>query len=327
MHRRTFIVASTGTSLAASPLLAVGSRIGMSDVSRFGQAFDQLIHADNTKGGNDRTERLALGHAEQILRIQQTSSASQRVRSRMYFFAAAFTSTAMWAAVDSRQSVRAQRHLEKAIMVAGLSGDPRIQHRIWGHAAMLATQQKRYADAIASAEAARQLGISRRDPLFGSLAHARAAGAYSEVGQKEAALRSLGHAELAFARVDRSEPRPTWMGFYDRAELEGLSGLVHLGLGHYSRAEACFHGTLAMLKPEMARNQAYYTAKLAHAQLRQGDADQACATASAAAGGPAGSSGRVSKLIDSFGRELVAAAPGAKCTREWTSHHPLRRAT
>ncbi|MEU8567734.1 hypothetical protein AB0C51_05080 [Streptomyces pathocidini] len=209
--------------------------------------------------------------------------------------------------------------LEKAVTLAGLSGDSKIQHRIWGHASMLAMQRRRYTDAVAAVEAAKNLSVSRRDPLFGSLTYARAAGTYSEAGEPAAALRNLGAAERAFERVDFAEERPSWMGFFDRAELEGLSALVRLDLGDFDVAESHLHRTLSLLRPDMLRNRAYYTAKLSFAQLGQGDVELATATmASVPSISPtAANSGRVRKLMDAFGKELGRVASGSSLHREW----------
>lgn len=316
LRRRTFVTSAT----LAGPGAVAGTRIGVTDIGRFEQHLAELVQADDRSGGHGSTERRALWCADTILDLQQGSSASQRVRQRLYFLAAAFTSTATWAAIDARKNARAQRHLEKALVLAGYSGDPRIQHRVWGHASLLAVQQKRFTGAVAAGEAARKLSISRRDPLFGSLARTRLAGAYSRSGQQAEALRVIHHAERVFERADGGDgSRPAWMNFFDRAEMVGLRALIDLDLGRYEQAESHLHHALSLIRPELQRNRAYYTCKLALAQLGQGEIDLACETAASVPGisRQAAVSGRVGKLLNGFGGKLLAVAPDASATRAW----------
>lgn len=83
---------------------------------------------------------------------------------------------------------------------------------------------------------------------------------------------------------------------------------------------------MTLIRPELRRNRAYYTYKLAYAQLGQGELELACATtAEASAISPeVAASGRVTKLMRSFGDPLLAIAPDASTTREWLESHPRK---
>ncbi|WP_266801776.1 hypothetical protein [Streptomyces sp. NBC_00078] len=142
--------------------------------------------------------------------LQQNGSATQKTRSRLYATAAAFTATAMWAAVDSRRFTDAQTHLNEAIHLAGLSGDGQVQHQIWRYAAMLADQRGRHADSVAAAEAALNTRAHRTDPLYASLSHARLALSAASAGDRIRAQRAIGRAADAFGRADLAQtvPRP-----------------------------------------------------------------------------------------------------------------------
>jgi hypothetical protein len=96
-----------------------------------------------------------------LLELGQNAVATGRVRSRIYQLAAGFTSTALFAAVDSKNHERAAQHVGRAIMLAGLSGDSAIGYRVWGHTSMLALQQKDHPDALAAITAAGRIGLPR----------------------------------------------------------------------------------------------------------------------------------------------------------------------
>ncbi|MFE3582266.1 hypothetical protein [Streptomyces vinaceus] len=315
MRRRTLFAAATGSALGAAGMISSRPKVGSADLARLQASFDALVTADNV--GDTSLEANALRLAERALYLQQEYTASDRVRSGLYLLSASFTSTAMWAAVDRHRITQAQRHRERAITLAGLSGDSGIQFRIWSHTAILALQRENYTEAVAAAAAARNSSITRKDPLFASLAHARSAGVHATAGDRTAALRSLKAAEKSW---DRSEPqtwRPSWMNFYDQAELDGLSAITHIHLGRYAEAEACTHRALAQLRPELRRNHVYYTAQLALTQLLQGDVEQACATALSVAGE---TTGRAEKTLSKFDAVLGRLTPDSREARSWREY-------
>ncbi|RAJ83011.1 hypothetical protein K377_04066 [Streptomyces sp. PsTaAH-137] len=323
MRRRTFTSATA--SLSAAALLpaapSTGShRVGMTDADRLERNFSQLVAEDNTAGAGIRLETRALAHAQHAMELQAVGQASQRVRARLYYLAAAFTGTALWAALEAQEFDRAQGHLDRAMTLAGMAGSSEMQMRLWGHAALLSLQRKHLHTAQAAAEAGRRTYICRHDALFRSLASARLAGILSSVrGQEAAARRALDNAEKAYGRADRAAVRPTWMSFFDQAELNGLSALVMSRLGRYDESEAYLHQTLTLLRPEFQRNRTYYGAHLALAQLAQGEAEQAVATASPLLEAPL--SGRARTLLSKFDQGIGKTARGSKVAVEWAHRY------
>jgi len=325
VHRRAFITATTGTALAvaapnvnAAPRSAARPTVGLADVQRLRNRLAELYEQDDKNGGGFDLEEQANQEVKRTLGLQQNGSATGRVRSRLYALGAAFTATAMWAAVDSGRLSDAQRYMEQAVTLAGLSGDGQVQHQTWRYAAMLADQQGRHADAIAAAEAAMVTAAHRRDPLYASLSHARLALATASAGDHTRALRALDRATSAYGRANLTEPRPASMGFYTPGELHGLTGITHYRLGRAGEAEYYAHQCLSALHPDQRRNRAYYTAKAALAQLSQGDLEQATVTAAAVMPPPGtASTGRVPRLLGTFTSALNMKAPGAALTREW----------
>ncbi|MFJ2170794.1 hypothetical protein [Streptomyces griseofuscus] len=322
VRRRTFNTA-TATLTAAALLPDTPSngstRVGMSDADRLERNFAELVAADNTEGAGIRLETRALAHAQHALDLQAVGQASARVRRRLYYLAAAFTGTALWAAVESQEPKRAKGHLNTALRLAGMAASSEMQMRLWGHAALLSYQQRHLHDALAAADAGRRTYVCRQDGLFRSLASARLAGILSAVGEDSAAQRTLFHAEKTYERAETAEQRPAWISFFDRAELDGLAALVMARLGRHAESEARLHRTLSQLRPELRRNRTYYTIHLALAQLAQGEADQAVATALRIlpTDGEPGLSGRNKKLMHQFNRGVMQVASGAGFVIEW----------
>ncbi|MEW1799223.1 hypothetical protein ACIGO7_07685 [Streptomyces virginiae] len=327
VKRRRFTSAAVGFTVSALlPVPAATSRrrIGMADLDELETAFDQLITSDNLAGGTVRLETRALAFAHHAQERLAVGTMSERVKDRLYLLAAAFTGTALWAAVDDHAPDRARGHLERALHMARLSKNPEIELRLWGHAALLASQRPGgLREALDAAQIARRSAACRRDPLFSSFASARLAGVQAQAGDHNGSLRSMEIARKAFQKADPGAQRPAWIGFYDAAELDGLSAVVMSRIGRHAEAEAHLHRTLGGLRPGYVRNRRYYTASLALAQLHQREPEQACATALSALPDQASDSltGRTGLLLDRFDKGLTSMAPGAQCTSEWTARY------
>ncbi|QHC25646.1 XRE family transcriptional regulator [Streptomyces sp. GS7] len=316
--RRKFLAGASGAALAAAtPATAAPKRIGFTDVQRLHGKLGGLVADDNRDGGTPDMERRASGLADHAMDLQQNGSAGQRVRSQLYAVAASFADMAMWAAVDDHRPQDAQRHLNRAIALAGLANDPEVQFRVWRHAGGLYAQAGRQVDALAALEKARSFSIARRDPLHASLGHAMTALQLATMGRTREMDRSLHHAGESLEKAVLDAPRSPFMDFYDRAELEGLTQSIYLTVGRYEEAEACGYRSLALLRPELVRNRALALADLAMAQLHQGEAEQAVATACTVP--IRGRSGRVVGRLNTFGRQLRLVAPGAAVTLQWES--------
>lgn len=323
LRRRTFMTSATGTAAAAmAPGLIATKRVGQSDVARLEAKLAAIIDQDHRYGGLISIETRASALAGEALSLLQHGSTSQRVRSRLYATAASFTSSALWAAIDGRRFNEAQRYLDRASTLAVMSGDVTIQFRIWSHAGSLYRHLGRPIDALAANDVARGLSITRRDPLFASLGHARHAAILGLTHDAAAVERAIGQAQSAYGRADVGERRPAWMtAFFDQAEIESLALTAHLALGNYEQAEAHAHRGIARLRPHMVRSRAIATSRLAHAQLGQGECETAVVTAS----GVPVAHPRVARMLDDFGAKLRTAAPNSRAARTWDEQIDSRK--
>ncbi|MFE3560501.1 helix-turn-helix domain-containing protein [Streptomyces sp. NPDC059193] len=320
--RRSFFNLTAGALLRPVSGQADRRTVGMSDVLRLREGMAALTALDQSRGGNAALERTSLAAAAEAIGLQQRA-VSQTVRQRLLSLAAHYTASAAWSCIDARQLDRARAHLGEALRMAGMAQDPVAQLRVWNSTAMLAHQRHEYGEGIAASQAAQATAAARRDPMFSSLAHARTAIGHASCGEHKPALRSLGLAETALAKADPTAPRPPWIGFYGPAEFVALTAVVHELLGRPAHAEAASHRALASLPAELRRNRSMTMVRLAAAQLRQGEVEQACATTGGVfdlmAGGPL--PGRLRTLIGDFHRSLFTVAPSAQVAREWADRY------
>ncbi|QIK08380.1 XRE family transcriptional regulator [Streptomyces sp. ID38640] len=320
VNRRSFLTATAASAALPLPTTAARHRIGASDIARLQHKFAAVVAGDHQHGGMRGIETRALELAAEAVDLQDRGSAGQRVRSQLYAVAAAFTSSAMWAAIDGRRFDAARRRHERAAGLAVMSGDQMIQFRIWSHAGSLYRHMGRPSDALAANDVARSLPITRRDPLFASLGHARHAAIHGLSGNRYAVERAIGYAQDAADRADPDAHRPLWLAAVrDRAELAELALSAYLSLGDFERAEAQAHRSLTLLRPYMQRDRALVTARLAQAQLGQGEVASALNTAMSVPLGAARHP-RVAHLLAAFGTGLRKFAPDSPDSRTWTHY-------
>ncbi|MGA5354862.1 XRE family transcriptional regulator [Streptomyces thermodiastaticus] len=329
MKRRTLVGGiAAAAAAAAAPGTTGPRRIGMSDVERLQREFARVIASDHRHGGQRAIEQRAAALADEALNLQNAGSATQRVRSSLYGAAAAFRSSAMWAAIDGRRYADAITHMREAQALAELSGDQAIKFRIWSHAGTLYRHMGRPADAFAANDVARNLHITRRDPMFASLGLARQMAIHGLAQDRSGLRRAFDQAQAAMERADPGDHRPVWLiALYDQAELHSLALSAHLAVGDHPAAEYHAHRCLSALRPHMVRSRAITTARLAHAQLAQGAADIATATAMQIPAEAATRHARVSRMLQEFGAALRATAPGSATVQTWTEHTATWRTT
>ncbi|MEF9906470.1 XRE family transcriptional regulator [Streptomyces sp. P9-A2] len=289
----------------------------MSDVARASADMNRLVEADDRKGGHTSLVSSALEGRIKVLELQQRN-AGERVRRALYALAAEYTTIAAWSCIDLRDLDMAQRYLNESATFAGLSQDPPTGMRVWINIAMLAYQRKNGPEQLAAAQAANATRAARRDPFFGSMGRVRLALAHSSLGDPQAAKRALGTAQETLGKAAEDE-RPRWTAFYGAAELNHLAAIILNHNRESAHAEAMAHRALAKIPGEFQRNRALATCQLALAQLRQGEPEQATATAATVftivEGAPL--PGRMRTLIGDFHRELLRLAPSTTYARDW----------
>jgi hypothetical protein len=322
MKRRSFVTGVTATALATTaPANSAPRRIGMSDVDRLQQRFAALIASDHRHGGRLGIEQKATVLADSALNLQESGSASQRVRSYLYGCAAAFRSSAMWAAIDGRRFDDARVHMREAQALAEMAGDPAIKFRIWSHAGTMYRHMGRPTQALSANSVARGLHITRRDPMFASLGLAREMAIHGTARDRVSLQRAHDEAQSAMDRADRAEYRPMWLNaFYDQAELDSLALSAYLSLGAYDKAEYHAYRCLAGLRPHMRRSKAITTTRLARAQLEQGALETATATAMSVPTDAAVQHARVAHMLRDFGARLTEVAPRSTAAATWSDY-------
>ena len=141
---------------------------------------------------------------------------------------------------------RAERHLDRALYLAGHGQGPGRRT-----AGLELVRDARPPAATAHPSRGRRISGAghRRSPVAircspPSPTPVRPIG-HSNLGDRQAALRSLGYAQEALGKAPPEEPRPSWIAFYGPAELCALTAIVRDRIGDPAVAEAASHQALS----------------------------------------------------------------------------------
>jgi len=261
---------------APLPDVPSSGRITSTDVEKLRVDLAELHTIDDRFGGGAAL-RLAVASSERVEAAASSGRASDRVSRALHGVAGTYLSTAGWLAHDAGNEEVSDKYLSKALQAALVAGDGMLNAQTWNYLSLKA----RGCDpvtAIAIARSALASTTARKDPLIAALFHCRAARGHAARGDRAMALRSIGRAHDALERADE-RPRPPWLQFFDTSELVGLTSLVDLELGRYSKARDGFVEMLRLLPEHRQRNRLYYTVDLALAHLSLRNVDEAISIA------------------------------------------------
>jgi tetratricopeptide (TPR) repeat protein len=179
-------------------------------------------------------------------------------------------------AYDSDAHGLAQRYFHQALRLAKASADRGLGAYVIALLVNQALHMREYRQAVAFAEAALRAAGRHITPALASDLYAMQAKAYAHLGDGTSALECIRRAESAADRIRRGhEPDETGYvqpGFVNVQVAEAL-----LSLGDYAAAKE--HAQEAVHTPAHDRGRVHRLAVLSQIQLRQGNAEQAVATA------------------------------------------------
>lgn len=178
-----------------------------------------------------------------------------------------------WAATDTGRHGAAQRHYLTGLRLAHAAGDRSLAVALWGGLSLQGVFAGRARDAVDAAEAAVR-AAGGAPPAVRALAACRLARAHAALGAEGAFRRAAAEAERRLAAAG-TDPGPSWLYWFDAAELAAQNGLSLLDLGEPYEARPLLDRALATQDPVYVRDRALYSARAAHARTLTGDADGA----------------------------------------------------
>lgn len=227
------------------------------------------------------------------------------VGNRLHAAAAELGQLAGWVSFDAGLHAAAQRYYVAALHAAQAAGDRPLGANVLAGMSFQSTIAGETSDAIALAQSATRGAGQVATPRVQAMLAARAARAYALGGETEDCSGALGRAEEAMGRVAAGDDDPSWIYYFDEAELAAQAGACRLALRQYDRAEERLGQALLLQDPSYTRDRTIYHVRLARTQLALGDVEHACALAADALDlARRGSSQRSTSELREFRRQL-----------------------
>lgn len=283
IDRRTFL---TGTAITASMLswltadpaaagqISSARRLGEDAVAHIERRVADLRRADDVDGGGQLlTEAGAsLALVTGLLRDRSYTDAHGR---RLYAAAADLARQRGWAAFDVH-GVCDDGAYQTALRAAHAAGDDALGANVLAFWAVSAYNTGRASEADTIADTAAASVRGRSTAQVEAMILNRRGRARAHVGDSRC-WADFDRAENLLGAGD-ADQSPAWAYWFDRTEILGARASTHLDLGQPVRAEAAFAEADALFPASCHRTHALYLARMADAQVRQGDIEHACHT-------------------------------------------------
>jgi len=239
-----------------------------------------LMQLDFQLGGGHTRELLLFFFRNSVVPLLSGNGRTTAAHAELLSAAAELTQMLGWSAYDSGRHGAAQRYFVHGLRLAREAGDGVLGGRLLANLSHQANFLGRFSEAVQLARAAHSRlgpGSSRTVAAMLLTMEARA---LASLGESSACAAVLTKAEQAFERRNPAGD-PTWIGYFDSAELAGE--MAHCFRDLRRAAETETFSALAfdpVLTPP--RTRAFIDMVRARGALHSGDLDQAVATARAA---------------------------------------------
>ncbi len=261
VNRRSFLRDGVGVALALPAASRGTGRIGATEIRALTGAVTTLYGHDHDHGSGPLRQAAneALHTAYSWL---QSGTYTDRTGTKLRSATGNLSVAAGWLSYDSGRPADAHSLYGEALAAARIADDRALEAHAFGCLSLLAKAQGRPREAVANAQgaqaAARHLGSPRLLALF----HAREAGGWALMGDRQATDAAIVRAHHHYAGGP-GDADPGWLEFFTPAELSGLEALARADLGQHERAAAGAEQAVLLHGSAFARNRALYTADIA----------------------------------------------------------------
>jgi tetratricopeptide (TPR) repeat protein len=201
-------------------------RIGLSDVRRVEAAIRRFRAVDHRFGGGSCREAVLAELS--TARLMLLASATEAVRTRLCEAMADLHNLAGWTCFDTGRTQAALAHFTQALELAR-SGAGDLPADIHYRIGRVHLHHNNPDQALTEFIRGEHIARDCRATLATSLLLANQAWSHATLGRADDTLRLLGQAADAF---DEAAPAtaPSWLAFYDRTDLSGLTGVIYTEL-------------------------------------------------------------------------------------------------
>jgi len=209
--------------------------VGVEEVESLEASVD-VFRAWDAKRGGGLQRKAVIGQLNEVGGML-TYRHPEPLARRLWGVTANLAVLAGWMSHDVGLEPTAQRYFVMAVNAARQAGDKPRAGEALSRAARQMVHLGRPADAL---DLLRVAGSSTGEPLLprtSAMLRTVEAWAHASMGRSQSTRRTLGEAEELFAQ-DSGEPGPSWLQFFDRADLHGMEALTYRTLAEHDPTAA-----------------------------------------------------------------------------------------
>ncbi|MGH3905472.1 MAG: helix-turn-helix domain-containing protein [Pseudonocardiaceae bacterium] len=296
------------------------SRLGSEDVERWRRCLSRLYELDDQYGGGAVYD-LAQRSLRQLRRVMHRASYGEATGTELHTVVGELTRHTGWLAFDTGRQAEARYWWLEASHTARFVDDDRLFVAVLRLMSRQAYELGQPREAIEVAQAAQQAAKPWGTPRLHSLLLAREALGHARDGDKRATWHVF-HQAGTLLGAGRHNDDPSWLDFWNEADIASCETLAAQSLGELPLAERCTNKALAAVGLAYPRNRASYLAKRAEVLIELRRIDEAVSTAAQAVeAGTEVSSARVDAGIDRVRAELArySANPEVAEFLDWSA--------
>ncbi|MEU1792496.1 helix-turn-helix domain-containing protein [Streptomyces sparsogenes] len=238
MDRRAATRALAGAAVTGAPLLDAldgwrtpaaaddrarrPGRLGAREVEELEATARAFRQWGRTGGGGLRRKAVAGQLAEVATALDEHQTPA--IERGLYRVMAQLAGTAASMAWDVGQQRRAQDYYRLALRAAHAGGDTRFGANVLAGMARQMLYHDRPHDALELVRLAQDGARHAAGPRLRAMLHTREAWALARMGRPSGFHRATGQASEALADAGRPDSEPYWIGYFDDAELAGVTG-------------------------------------------------------------------------------------------------------
>jgi hypothetical protein len=239
-----------------------------------------------------------------LRRAQHNASFGPATGDALRTLAGQLTEHLGWLAFDGGRQAQARYWWLEALHEARLAGDDQVSVVVLGSMSQQASELGRSRDAVELAQAAQEAAKPWGPPRLHSVLSAWEALGHARAGDERTSEQAL-HRAGTLLGAGRRDADPTWLTWWDEADLAWHEMCAAQYLGKLTLAERCSRTALATVQPEYPRNHVLYLAHRSEVLVGQRNIEEAVATAAqAVVGASEVSSARIDTRITRVRSEL-----------------------
>jgi hypothetical protein len=180
-----------------------------------------------------------------------------------------------WLHFDAGRYGRARFFYGEALSAAQLADDLNLEVETLASMNILSRYRDRPREAVQLIQLAQRRATGWASPRLAALLASREAASWAQLGEANASRKAMHRADHTF-HPDVQQDDPTWINFFNSAELAATRATASSHLGQVDQAIAAGQSAVDGLGAKSQRNRALYSVRLGISVLDEGDQVRAC---------------------------------------------------